>query len=345
MIRARAKTLSLLLVTVSVLAGCQFGSGNSHVAEREGYFTWVDEQGRVRYTRIPESEAPEKSTQEVGSQDTPVNDPFLASTPPKEDDFTDENYPDGQALADRGFVRDGQRQPYFTWLDAEGNVRVSYYTPDLDSKSKGTRSSPINLTPASVHLPSKSVGEVEPVEGYDPNAFAILGIEKNLTSEFDEFVEYCCEGLANRDYQNWVEGSEFGVQMDGNSPNHRFSSGESPFQLIALPLSVSNSGFVMRLRAYDHHGVFVPSLAFLNREFQVVRMVTDLVMDYTPENWHRRGYLEAWVPALPDQGERWLVLYTRSQDLGKQTVIATESGPKAIPHTGTGELGIATFEP
>ena len=345
MIRARAKGLLLLFLAVSVLAGCQFGGGKSHVAEREGYFTWVDEEGRVRYTRIPESEAPEKNPQKVEPSDTAANDPFLASTPPSEDDFNPENYPDGEALADKGFVRDGQRQPYFTWLDAEGNVRVSYYTPDLDSQNTGARSSPINLTPASVHLPSQSVGKVEPVEGYDPNAFAILGIEQKPASEFGEFVEYCCEGLANKDYQNWIEGSEFGVQMDDDTPRHRFSSGESAFQLIALPLSVANSGFVMRLRAYDHHGVFVPSLAFLDREFQVVRMVTDLVMDYTPENWHRRGYLEAWVPAFPGQGERWLVIFTRSQDVQAQTVISTNSGPQAIPHTGTGELGIATFEP
>lgn len=344
MIRARAKTLSLLFAAVSVLAGCQFGGGGAQVAEREGYFTWVDEQGRVRYTRIPESEASKETPKTAEPQDTAVDDPFLASTPPNDGDFTAENYPDGEALADKGFVRDGQRQPYFTWLDAEGNVRVSYYTPDLKDRHAGSRSSPINLTPASVLLPSQSVGEVEPVDGYDPNAFAILGIEQKSTSEFDEFVRYCCDDLANKNYQNWVEGSEFGVQMDGDAARHRFSSGESPYQLIALPLSVAKSDFVMRLRAYDHRGVFVPSLAFLDRNFQVMRVVTDLVMDYTPENWHRRGYLEAWVPAFPGQGERWLVVFTRSQDANAQTVISTDSGPKAIPHTKTGELGIATFE-
>ncbi|MBR9870157.1 MAG: hypothetical protein GYB26_03355 [Gammaproteobacteria bacterium] len=342
---ARVQGLSLLCVAAFVLAGCQLGGAGAQVAERDGYFTWVDEQGRVRYTRIPESETSEKTPQKAESQGAEDKDPFLASTPPSDDDFTAENYPDGEALADRGFVRDGQRQPYFTWLDAEGNVRVSYYTPDFNDRNTGSRASPINLTPASVHLPSQSVGEVEPVEGYDPNAFAILGIEQKSTSEFGEFVEYCCKSLASKDFQNWVEGNEFGVQMNDNSPRHRFSSGESPFQLIALPSSVANSGFVMRLRAYDHHGVFVPSLAFLDREFQVVRVVTDLVMDYTPENWHRRGYLEAWVPAFPGQGERWLVIYTRSQDLKAQTVITTDSGPQAIPHTEKGELGIATFEP
>ncbi|MBJ6137564.1 MalM family protein [Marinobacter litoralis] len=341
---ARAKALSLLFVVVTVLTGCQFSGGNAHVGDREGYFTWVDEQGRVRYTRIPDSDTPEESGDNAEPERVESQDPFVASTPPSDDDFTVENYPDGEALADHGFVRDGQRQPYFTWLDAQGNVRVSYYTPDFEGRPK-SQASPISLTPASVHLPSQSVGEIEPVEGYDPNAFAILGIEPKQTSEFDEFAEHCCKALANKDYQNWVEGSEFGVQMDSDTPRHQFSSGESPYHLIALPLSVSKSGFVMRLRAYDHHGVFVPSLAFLDREFKVVRLVTDLVMGYTPENWHRRGYLEAWVPAFPNRGERWLVLHTRSQDTQDQTVITTDAGPKAIAHTQKGELGIATFEP
>ena len=342
---ARINGLMLLLVTVTLMAGCQVGGGSSGLSERDGYFTWVDEQGRVRYSRIPESETAEESSKKKESQSAAAKDPFLASTPPVDADYTAENYPDGDELADKGFVRDGQRPPYFTWLDAEGNVRVSYYTPGVKNQNTDSRSSPINLTPASVHLPSQSVGEVEPVEGYDPNAFAVLGIEQKPTSEFDEFAEHCCTDLANKDYQDWVEGSEFGVQIDHDAPRHRFSSGESPFQVIALPLSASKPGFVMRLRAYDHHGVFVPNMAFLDREFKVVRMVTDLVMGYTPENWHRRGYLEAWVPAFPGQGERWLVIFTRSEDLNAQTVISTESGPKAIHHNETGELGIATFEP
>ncbi|MFV8571250.1 MalM family protein [Marinobacter sp. SBS5] len=342
---ARLSGLSLLFAAVTLLAGCQIGAGSAGIAEREGYFTWVDEQGRVRYTRIPDSEKSAEKPKAEETDDGPAKDPFLANTPPSDEDFTAENYPDGEALADKGFVRDGQRQPYFTWLDAQGNVRVSYYTPDVAGRNTSSRTSPVNLTPASVHLPSQVVGEMEPVEGYDPNAFAILGIEQKHASEFDEFSEYCCKELANKDYQNWVEGSEFGVQMGDETPRHPFSSGESPFQLVALPLGAAKSGFVMRLRAYDHHGVFVPSLAFLDREFGVVRIVTDLVMDYTPENWHRRGYFEAWVPAFPGQGERWLVLYTRWQDLEAQTVIDTDSGPKAIPHNEKGELGIVIFEP
>ena len=71
-----------------------------------------------------------------------------------------------------------------------------------------------------------------------------------------------------------------------------------------------------------------------------VRLVTDLVMAFTPENWHRRGYLEAWVPAFPDRGERWLLIFTNAEDLAGQTVTETRHGPKALSHSTEGELGL-----
>jgi hypothetical protein len=48
-------------MTTMVMAGCQ--SSGAPVGEREGYFSWVDEQGRVQYTRIPDSDARPASSQ------------------------------------------------------------------------------------------------------------------------------------------------------------------------------------------------------------------------------------------------------------------------------------------
>ena len=88
----------------------------------------------------------------------------------------------------------------------------------------------------------------------------------------------------------------------------------------------------------------VPSLVVLAGKLEQLRLVTYLVMEFTPENWHRRGYLEAWVPAFPGQGERWLVLFTREQDLEGQTVIETRAGPEKIPHIRHGEIGLMQVE-
>ena len=50
----RYSGLAVGVFALALLAGCQTGS--SGVAEREGYFSWVDEQGRVRYSRIPDAQ-------------------------------------------------------------------------------------------------------------------------------------------------------------------------------------------------------------------------------------------------------------------------------------------------
>lgn len=343
--------LAVCLLAGLLLAGCQ-ASGTAPGAgaeQREGYFTWVDEQGRVRYSRIPEATSdsddkqPETSTAKASVQPE-ANEPSKARKLEDAGDYTPENYPDGEALARDGFIRPGQRQPYFTWRDAEGNVRVSYYKPDFRSeRERNPDQAPLNLTPASVYLPEAETAVAEPVEGHDPDAFAVLGIEASPENRLSEFASSCCEELANRDYQQWQEGREFGVRLTEDSGRYSFSSGESPFALIALP-EQGLPGFVMRLRSYEHGGVFVPSLAFLDKAFRPVRLVTDLVMDYHPETWRKRGYLEAWVPVLPGEGERWLLVYTRDEDLAAQTVHENGQGPRAIPHISHGELGVATFE-
>lgn len=50
MINGSVGKSALFLFLAALLGGCQIGG--STVSEREGYFTWVDEQGRVRYSPI-----------------------------------------------------------------------------------------------------------------------------------------------------------------------------------------------------------------------------------------------------------------------------------------------------
>jgi len=338
MTTAQVKCLTAFMAAM-VMTGCQ--SPGAQVGERDGYFSWVDEQGRVQYTRIPDSEARPASSQAGDTQHAAEHE---APELEQDDEYTLDSYPDGEELDKAGNLRPGQRQPYFTWRDADGNVRVSYYTPDTRSDvEKGLIAAPVELSPASVYHRSEG-SYTEPVEGYDPDAFAILGVEQAPESEFEAFSRHCCDSLSSRSTQTWQEGREFGVRLEASSPDHDFDTGRSPFQLIALPSRASVPAFVARLRSYDHNGLVIPSLAFLDKDLQPVRLVTDLVMDYSPETWRRRGYLEAWVPVFPGQGERWLLLYTREQDLEAQTVVETRQGPKAIPHVRFGEFGIATFE-
>lgn len=110
--------------------------------------------------------------------------------------------------------------------------------------------------------------------------------------------------------------------------------------IITLPHVDGLEQWVVRLRSYAGKGVFVPSVVFLDSELSPVRLVTDLVSDFEPENWHRRGYLEARIPVFAAKEERWMLVFTRARDLEGQTVIETRRGPLKIPHVSTGEFGL-----
>jgi len=342
----------LCLCLAAFLGGCQIGG--STVSERDGYFTWVDEQGRVRYSPIADSgntTSEDDSEQQRVSKEAiePVQSGDNGAGPEpgrqEETEYTLENYPDAGELEKNGYVRPGEQQPYFTWRDAEGNVRVSYYRPDTRSDAeKGLVEPPVQITEASIYHAGPDAASHKPVEGYDPDAFAILGIEASTDDFFTRFSAACCESLDIQSRQGWQSGREFGVTFTDDSATHPFLTGISPYQLIALPGPDKQLSLVIRLRSYAKGGVFVPSLVFLDETMAPSRLLTDLVMDYTPESWHRRGYLEAWVPAFPGRGERWLVVFTREEDLKGQTVTETSAGPRKIPHIRRGEIGLMQVE-
>lgn len=316
-----------------LLSGCQVGG--SAVSGREGYFTWVDEQGRVRYSPIVELPARQ------GASDGPEAREGERQETPGDDEFTQANYPDAEELRSRGYVREEDGQPYFTWRDADGNVRTTYYQPDTRTDAeKGFVATPAGTTPARVYRAGDMPLATEPMAGYDPDAFAILGVESGGDNYLERFSETCCQELDTQNHERWQEGREFGIRLTESSPVHRFLTGESPYQLIALPDGEGPGEWVIRLRSYASKGIFVPSVVFLDSELRPVRLVTDLVSAFEPENWHRRGYLEARIPVFAAKEELWMLVFTRAQDLEGQTVIKTRRGPHKIPHVSTGEFGL-----
>lgn len=338
------RQVPIVVALAVVLVGCQVGGAPT--SGREGYFTWVDEQGRVRYSPIPEQASAGDKDSEAGAPETGATSTASSEeqeTPPAlqpEEEYTLENYPDAEELARDGYVRPGEPRPYFTWRDAEGNIRVSYYTPDTRTDvQKGRVPAPVEITPASIHQAGAARAPEAPVEGYDPEALAILGVDEQ-DSFFSRFAESCCQNLSTGERHAWISGREFEVDIVDASTSHEFDTGTSRFALVSLPDPREYPDFVFRLRSFDHNGLFVPSLAFLDEELRPVRVVTDMAMGFEPESWHSRGYLQAWIPAFPARGERWLVIFTRAEDLGSQTVVETGQGPQSIPHAGTGELGL-----
>lgn len=332
-----------------VMNGCQL-SGPDPSGSREGYFTWVDEQGRVRQSPIPQSAgaSDEGEITKANADDAPkagaADSSKSADAEPsgRHDEFNLENYPDGNQLEKDGYIRPGDPKPYFTWRDAQGNVRVSYYQPDTRTAvEKGRIKPPIQLTEASIHQPGATAGPAGLPEGADPEAMAVLGIDPDEESFFQQWAGQCCQALERSEPEQWQEGREFGVSMGDNAPAHSFSTGESHYRLVRLPPADQHTDFILHLRSFHRDGLFVPSVAFLDASFAPVRIVTDLVASYVPESWYQYGYLHSYIPVFPSRGERWMVIFTRDADLAGQTVVESKYGPKAIPHTRTGELSLS----
>lgn len=343
-----SRFLMVISMLAVLLSGCQIPGGKPP-ANKEGYFTWVDEQGRVQKTVIPGGESPAKAENGSGSPlagntDTQPGTPGKSSGTGHEE-FNLENYPDGNALAERGYIRPGDPEPYFTWRDALGNMRVSYYRPDTRTAvEKGEIKPPLKLTEASIYQKSDAPSDASLPEGADALATAVLGLDDSEAPFFSRWTASCCTKLNHSDYVEWEPGREFGVHVTESSPKHEFITGSSHYRLVRLPVGSEVKDFILRLRSFDQKGVFVPSVAFLDAEFRPLRLVTDLVPEFIPESWHRYGHLISYIPVFPARGERWLLIYTTAGDIRDQTVIETRYGPRAIPHQPTGELGLVRIE-
>lgn len=341
-----SRFLTIIFMLAVFLSGCQM-LGEKPFANKEGYFTWVDEQGRVRQTLIPSGESPTKAENPSGSPVTGSTDtqPGIAgkSSDPGHEEFNLENYPDGNALAKRGYIRPGDPEPYFTWRDSLGNVRVSYYRPETrKAVEEGEIKPPLKLTEASIYQASAAPADASLPENADALAAAVLGLDDSEAPFFERWAAVCCGELDRYNHVDWESGREFGVDVTESSSEYEFITGSSHYRLVRLPRGVKD--FILRLRSFDQKGVFVPSVAFLDAEFRPLRLVTDLVPEFIPESWHRHGHLISYIPVFPARGERWLLIYTTSEDIRDQTVIETRYGPRAIPHQPTGELGLARIE-
>lgn len=345
-----------LSFALMVLAGCQ--STGAGPDRDDGYFTWVDEQGRVRQSVIPRQsleEAVAEPSRKSGSAATPrraAEVPEEAGTAENGEngengaasthsEYNLENYPDGNELEDAGFIRPGDPMPYFTWLDAAGNVRVSYFTPDTRTDvEKGLIRPPVRLTPASTYHSDSDESSSDALQA-DPDTLAILGVEKAGLSWFEQWGLSCCETLAQASPREWEEDREFSVTIDREAPRHEFSTGLSAYRLVRLPPAGERQDFVVRLRSFAGDGqLFVPSVAFLDGALNPTRVVTDIAHQFVPESWHRRAYLQAWIPAFPGQGERWLLVFTREQDLKGQTVVDDRYRPVVYQHSQSGLLSL-----
>ncbi|MGP4842677.1 MalM family protein [Marinobacter sp. 1Y8] len=292
------------------------------------------------------AQAPSKPQLAPAAQEAPANvvdSPAAATadTPadkqrPTNPDYNLRNYPDGDELAKKGFLREGDPLPYYTWRDGQGNVRVDYYRPEPGFEKNKTNAAPPELSEAMVLDGSRSHADNK----MSAEAVAVMELDQS-GSLMDEWVALCCADLPVKDVAEWDDSREFQVDLDDMAPEYPFATGESAYRLMKLPKSSNASAFVVRVRSYVKSGVFVPTLVFLDKDMGTRRLVTEVAFDYEPESWHSHGYIEARVPVFPAEGDRWLLIISRGEDQRDQTVVETDKGPLVIPHKSTGLLGVA----
>lgn len=297
-----------------------------------------DPAGRQSEAAPPQMEGRQAAEPTVKEQqpDTKASKVATEQAPNDASEYTLENYPDGNELAKKGFVREGDPLPYFTWRDAQGNVRVDYYRPEAGfDKPRLDRNAPALTSALVIDGSSQSM-----IEQANADALAVLGIDRTETL-LDAWARQCCRGLPRKDLAEWDDSREFQLDLDDLAPEFSFSTGNSVYRLVELPEPEDSATFVMQVRSYVEQGVFLPTLAFLDKDMATRRLVTELAFEYQPESWHSHGYLEARVPVFPRQGDRWLLIMSRAEDQAGQTVFETEDGTTVIRHSGHGLLGLA----
>lgn len=262
----------------------------------------------------------------------------------KDSQFNLKNYPDGEDLARHGYVRDPNHRPFFSWFDALGIEHTTPYQPppdkkELESTARADKSATSIqtrslYTQARVLRPGMARGIPK---NANPAAIKFLGLDKT-PSLFAHFKSYCCKGVSKSNELTLPPDRSFEVGLTDSSPVHRFDTGVSPYRLVRLPKG--GGAYDLQVRSFVHHGVFVPSLVFLTGKFRVTRVMTDMVFDYVPENWYRYGFLHARVAVHPEKGERWLLIYTRKQDLKDETIVTHDGRSLTIPHKATGSLAL-----
>lgn len=320
----------LVLMAAVLMAGCA-SSGSS--GESGGMRAWVDERGQVRY-----SPAPEGASGQSGGPDEAAESGEAPATESDESQhpvFNLQNFPDADRQSDE------PERLFYSWRDAEGRV---FNTPYLYKEESMARVMSDPETPKASEARVTIAGEA-PAPGFRRNseAAALMGLGEDSQNRLDAFAENCCQGLPRLDYYELKAERSLSLSLGKEASTHRFSTGESRFALVRLPDESSRT--LLRVRSFVRdNGFFAPSAVFLDGRFRPLRLVTDLVLEYTPETWRRYGTMAARLALRPDAGERWVVLFTRNADLETSTAVGEKGRRSRLTHKAGGSLALSLIE-
>ncbi|WP_250657993.1 MalM family protein [Alkalimarinus coralli] len=248
--------------------------------------------------------------------------------------INEEDYVDGDLLLEQGGVRSQSDLPYYTWTDEQGRVRNTPYQPAVSNMtSKAAQPKKTNIVEYSVYEEYrrgiKTVSVANQADEYARELF----FGKEEENFIDAFAKKCCEELPKESPDTLTFEDSVYVEIDKKSESFNFAEGKSPFQLFLLPntqetYSLSLKTFVKSSgKTGVKNGVFFPQLVFLDDNFEVVRIIRNPSMEFSPENWRRHGYLKGLFKINGVDKERYVlinttkkILLTRNQIRGSKVI-------------------------
>ncbi|ARS49175.1 maltose operon periplasmic [Ectopseudomonas mendocina] len=282
-------------------AGVWPGSAPSTGESKRRYFTWVDGSGQLHNSFYA-------GAQIAGSSG---RDQVLASGERAGD------YIDSQVLEGRGFVRDGDDSPYFTWVDEQGRMHNS----PMPTASRNTAAqTAVRYTEGRQIEFERSKPALPMLDGQPTAAMQALlaGSEVREEGLYGELVARCCGQLRDSDFKPLSADEPRFEELDRFSPSFDFPMGRSYYAALRLPASRQSYG--LRVRSFANRQVVYPSLLFLDEAKRPTRLVSDAVYQLHPETWYRYAFIEGTVQVRAERGERYVLLITTDQDRSLQTL-------------------------
>lgn len=283
-------------------AGVWPGSAPSTGESKRRYFTWVDGSGQLHNSFYA-------GAQIAGASG---RDQVLASGERAGD------YIDSQVLEGRGFVRDGDDSPYFTWVDEQGRMHNSP-VPTASRNTAATQAA-VRYTEGRQIEFERSKPALPMLDGQPTAAMQALlaGSEVREEGLYGELVARCCGQLRDSDFKPLSADEPRFEELDRFSPSFDFPMGRSYYAALRLPASRQSYG--LRVRSFANRQVVYPSLLFLDEAKRPTRLVSDAVYQLHPETWYRYAFIEGTVQVRAERGERYVLLITTDQDRSLQTL-------------------------
>gem|GEM_PF-5361043 len=330
------------------------------------YFTWVDAQGHIRETLIPDNpvtpirkipikKSSKFSTKNSKDQVKKTNntekkgsvsiykespDAIKASTLSPEKG----GYIDAEQLERQGFLRDPKHPPTFVWRDSRGLLHDSPYYPTPDTPVEHSPFYDENGYTLGTETLSKADDPISAARRKKMDSFArklFLGSSGQPAPA--TIFNSCCAGVPKNIIKKLTKNSELAININTKSNSYHFTDGISRFSLIRLPIIKKNYALklslIVRNKSRSHEGeVFFPRLVFLDRNFKAIRMVNDPVMEFVPESWSSQASLKGIFRVDIKRGERYLLLYSSRKDLLKKSIIVGKASTERIWHSTLGML-------